>query len=155
MILFASFGWAKPVPVDAFNFRHPRRDTALVAFAGPVANLLGAGIAALALRLILLIPQQLPIVLDSFVTFAATLFMMFVILNVNLAIFNLIPIHPFDGFSVVAGLLPERESRQWMSLQSLGIIMIILFVFPVFGGSSPVLRFISPIVTTLTRVLLP
>jgi Zn-dependent protease len=88
-------------------------------------------------------------------TFLITLLMMFIILNVNLAVFNLIPIHPLDGFSIVEGMLPERESRQWASLQGLGIFMIILFVFPLFGGTSPVLRFINPIVTQIITILLP
>lgn len=155
MILFASFGWAKPVPVDAFNFRHPRRDTALVSLAGPVTNLLGASISALILRLLLLVPTSSSVLLGSIMTFLITLLMMFIILNVNLAVFNLIPIHPLDGFSIVEGMLPERESRQWASLQGLGIFMIILFVFPLFGGTSPVLRFINPIVTQIITILLP
>lgn len=155
MILFASFGWAKPVPFDPYNLRHPRRDTALISFAGPVANLIGAGFGALILRLCLLIPTGTSVIISGLATFLITLSMMFVILNVNLAIFNLIPIHPLDGFKIVEGMLPERESRQWASLQSLGIFMIILFVFPLFGGTSPVLRFISPIVTSIINLLLP
>jgi len=153
MILFASFGWAKPVPFDPFNLRHPRRDTAFISLAGPVANLIGAGVGALVLRLCLLIPITSGII-GGLATFLITLSMMFVILNVNLAIFNLIPIHPLDGFKIVEGMLPERESRQWASLQGLGIFMIILFVFPLFGGTSPVLKFISPIVTNIINLLL-
>ena len=155
MILFASFGWAKPVPIDAFNFRHPRRDTALTSLAGPITNLLGAGVSAVLLRLALLIPTGSSMLLEGIVTFLVTFLMMFVILNVNLAIFNLIPIHPLDGFKIVEGILPERESKQWASLQGLGIFLIILFVFPIFGGTSPVLRFISPIVTSVITFLLP
>jgi len=154
MILFASFGWAKPVPFDPFNLKNPRRDTMYISLAGPVANLLGAGLAAIILRLVLLVPTT-TVLTGGIMSFLITLLMLFVILNVNLAIFNLIPIHPLDGFKIVEGLLPERESRQWATLQGLGIFMIILFVFPVFGGSSPVLRFIDPIVTSLINLLLP
>ena len=155
MILFASFGWAKPVPFDPYNLKHPRRDTALISIAGPVANLIGASISAVLLRLVLFIPTASSMILEGVVTFLVTLLMMFVILNVNLAIFNLIPIHPLDGFKIVEGILPERESKQWASLQGLGIFLIILFVFPIFGGTSPVLRFISPIVTSIITFLLP
>ena len=155
MILFASFGWAKPVPFDPYNLKHPRRDTALISIAGPVANLIGAGVGALLVRLFLLVPSSPSLVIEGLMTFLVTLSMMFVILNVNLAIFNLIPIHPLDGFKIVEGILPERESRQWASLQGLGIFMIILFVFPLFGGTSPVLRFISPIVSKIITLLLP
>lgn len=155
MILFASFGWAKPVPFDPFNLKNPRRDTMLISLAGPVANLLGAGVSAVLLRLTLLIPTASSMLLEGIVTFFVTFLMMFVILNVNLAIFNLIPIHPLDGFKIVEGILPERESKQWASLQGLGIFMIILFVFPIFGGTSPVLGFISPIITNIITFLLP
>jgi len=155
MILFASFGWAKPVPFDPFNLKNPRRDTMFISLAGPVANLLGASISAVLLRLVLLIPTGSSMVIEGIVTFFITLLMMFVILNVNLAIFNLIPIHPLDGFKIVEGILPERESKQWASLQGLGIFMIILFVFPLFGGTSPILRFISPIITSIITFLLP
>ena len=155
MILFTSFGWAKPVPFDPFNLKNPRRDTMLISLAGPVSNLLGASISAILLRLVLLIPTASSMVLEGVLTFLVTLLMMFVILNVNLAIFNLIPIHPLDGFKIVEGILPERESKQWASLQGLGIFMIILFVFPIFGGTSPVLRFISPIITSIITFLLP
>ena len=155
MILFASFGWAKPVPFDPFNLKNPRRDTMLISLAGPVANLIGASVSAILLRLVLLIPTASSMMFEGVIAFFATLLMMFVILNVNLAIFNLIPIHPLDGFKIVEGILPERESKQWASLQGLGIFMIILFVFPIFGGTSPVLRFISPIITSVITFLLP
>lgn len=155
MILFVSFGWAKPVPFDPFNLRHPRRDTALISLAGPAANLVGAGIAAALIRLVMLIPTTPSVVLEGLVAFVMTILAMVVILNVNLAIFNLVPIHPLDGFKIVEGMLPEREARQWASLQSLGIFMILLFVFPLFGNSSPVLRFIDPIVTNIINFLLP
>jgi Zn-dependent protease len=155
MILVASFGWAKPVPFDPFNLKNPRRDTMLISLAGPASNLLFAGISALLLRLLLLIPLSTSLwfltpILNLFVAVSS----MLVILNVNLAIFNLIPIHPLDGFKIVEGLLPESASRQWASLQGLGIFMIILFVFPLFG-SSPILRFISPIINTIITFLLP
>lgn len=154
MILFASFGWAKPVPFDPFNLKNPRRDTMYISLAGPVSNLLTAILSGLLLRLVLLIPISSSLV-GGVVSFLVTLLMMFVILNVNLAIFNLIPIHPFDGFHVVEGLLPERESRQWATLQGLGIFMILLFVFPLFGNTSPVLRFIDPIITSIINLILP
>ncbi|MFH0749763.1 MAG: site-2 protease family protein [Candidatus Gottesmanbacteria bacterium] len=155
MILFAPFGWAKPVPFDPFNLRNPRRDTALISLAGPATNLIGAGAASLILRLVLMIPLSSTLwFLAPVVTLVATTLAMFVILNINLAIFNLIPIHPLDGFKIVEGILPERASRQWATLQSLGIIMLFVFVVPLFG-SSPVLRFISPIINTIITVLLP
>ncbi len=155
MILFASFGWAKPVPFDPYNLKSPRRDTMLISLAGPAMNVLIAGIAALLLRLFLLVPLAASLwFLVPVFNLLVTTFSMLVIVNVNLAIFNLIPIHPLDGFKIVEGMLPERAARQWASLQSLGIIMLFIFVLPLFG-SSPVLRFITPIITAITNVLLP
>lgn len=141
MILFAPFGWAKPVPIDPFNLRNPRRDNALISFAGPVANLLVAILGAVLIRFI-----PLPII--------TYLLSLIVILNVNLAIFNLIPIYPFDGFHVVEGLLPEDAARQWHQLKPLGIIMVIILVFPLFG-SSPILSLIEPVINGILHILLP
>lgn len=154
MILFAPFGWAKPVPFDPFNLKNPRRDTALISLAGPAMNLIGAGFSALVLRALILVPLfPLPL-LNGFLDFLMTLLAMLVILNVNLALFNLIPIHPLDGFKVVEGILPERESRQWATLQGLGIILLLVLVFPLFG-SSPVLTVLSPAIDAVIRFLLP
>jgi Zn-dependent protease len=149
-LLFAPFGWAKPVQVDPFNLRHPKKDTAAISLAGPAANLLLAVLLSILLRLIegfVIIPAALSLVIS--------LFQLIIILNVNLAIFNLIPIHPLDGFAVVRGLLPDHYARQWQQLQPYGIIFLIFLVFPIFGGSSPILNLISPIINAILSVLLP
>ena len=145
MILFAPFGWAKPVPFDPFNLKNPKRDAALISIAGPAANLVTAGIAALVIRLI---PS---IGILSLLTF---LLSYIIVLNVNLSIFNLIPIFPLDGFHIVEGLLPEDAAVQWHQLQSLGFIMIFVLVFPLFG-SSPVLSLIQPMINLILNLLLP
>ncbi|EKD67724.1 MAG: hypothetical protein ACD_48C00249G0001 [uncultured bacterium] len=75
-------------------------------------------------------------------------------MNVSLAIFNLIPIHPLDGFKVVEGLLPENAARQWKQLESLGYIMLFIFVFPLFG-SSPVLSIVYKLADTIITFLIP
>lgn len=145
MLLFAPFGWAKPVPIDTFNLRHPRRDSALISLAGPTANLLTAGFLALILAFI---PSGgVLTIITMFLSYS-------IILNVNLAIFNLIPIHPLDGFHIVEGLLPEHAARQWHQLESLGFLMIIILVFPLFG-SSPVLTVVQSVTTAILRILLP
>jgi len=145
MLLFAPFGWAKPVPIDPFNLRNPRRDGALISIAGPVSNLLTAVIFSIILRII---PSVgLLSILTMFLSFV-------VILNVNLAIFNLIPIHPLDGFHIVEGLLPEDAARQWHQLESLGFIMIFVLIFPLFGNS-PILNLIQPIINVLIAILIP
>jgi len=145
MILFAPFGWAKPVPFDPFNLKNPRRDAALISLAGPAANLITASVVSLILH---------AISFASGVSFITYLLSIIVILNVNLAIFNLVPIFPLDGFHIVEGLLPEDAARQWHQLESLGFIMILVLVFPLFG-SSPVLSLIQPVITIILNILLP
>jgi Zn-dependent protease len=79
---------------------------------------------------------------------------MFINFNLLLAIFNLIPIHPLDGFNVVAGLLPKKYYHDWMELSRYGMIFLILLIFPFFGNS-PITTFIQPIISFLMNFLIP
>ncbi|MCL4338913.1 site-2 protease family protein [Patescibacteria group bacterium] len=148
LLLFVGFGWGKPVPFDPFNLREPKRDAALISFAGPGSNLVMAILTSIILRVAIYIPFVflLPLVTD--------VLSLFVYFNVLLAIFNLIPVHPLDGFKVVAGLLPKKYYYDWLSLEKYGIIFLILLIFPFFG-SSPVIALISPIINFLVSLLLP
>jgi Zn-dependent protease len=147
MILFAPFGWAKPVPFDPFNLKNPRRDSALISIAGPLANLVTAIIASLILHILLPITGGLLVIIPLFLQ-------IIIMMNVNLAIFNLIPISPLDGFHIVEGLLPEEGARQWHQLESLGFIMLLVLVFPLFG-SSPILNLIQPVINFILTLLIP
>jgi len=147
MILFAPFGWAKPVPFDPFNLRNPRRDTALISLAGPAANLGTAIIASILLRILMPVTEGVFTIIPLFLQILITL-------NVNLCIFNLVPISPLDGFHIVEGLLPENAAAQWHQLESLGFIMILVLVFPLFG-SSPVLSLIQPVTHSILTLLIP
>ncbi|MBI2008606.1 site-2 protease family protein [Candidatus Amesbacteria bacterium] len=88
ILISGMFGWGKPSPFDPYNLKHPRRDTALIALAGPASNLLLAIVFSLILRLVQL-PNSLFLILYSLIS-----------LNINLAIFNLIPIPPLDGSKI-------------------------------------------------------
>jgi Zn-dependent protease len=151
MILFAPFGWAKPVQVDPFNFRHPKKDMALTSLAGPTANLLFA----LALAIFYQFSTQFLLFNNAIGTLLSLVLRLAIIMNVNLAIFNLIPIHPLDGFAIVRGILPDRYARQWQELEPYGIIFLIFLVFPILGRVSPISQFISPIINTILSILLP
>lgn len=96
------FGWAKPVPVVADRLANPRLDMVFVAFGGPASNLVTAFLAGLPVKFGLL--HSIPL-LELFVTY-------FVMVNIGLALFNLIPVPPLDGWKILTGLLPWNISRK-------------------------------------------
>lgn len=140
------FGAAKPVPIDPFNFREPKKDTALVALSGPVTNLLIATVAAIGLRLI-----ELVILSPELLLIARQLCLNIVVLNVSLAIFNLFPFPPLDGFKVLLGILPDQMAKSLAGLERFGLIWIFLLLF-----LAPSLLFgiISPIIRSLVQILI-
>lgn len=148
LLFFVGFGWGKPVPFDPFNLRDPKRDSAIISFAGPFSNLLMATGASL----ILSVTAGLPILTLN--VFMADILSLFIYFNVLLAVFNLVPVHPLDGFKVVAGLLPKKYYEDWLSLESYGMIFLILLIVPFFGRS-PITAIISPVVNFLLSFLLP
>jgi Zn-dependent protease len=127
------FGWAKPVPVDARQLRNPRRDMMLVAAAGPAMNLLLTLVGAVALGLLARgiagVGQGEP---GGMVGFVALNLINFVMINVFLALFNLLPIPPFDGSHIAEGLLPEPLARQYRKVRRLGfaLVLLLLIVLP-------------------------
>ena len=142
------FGWAKPVRFDPYNLAHPRRDSALISLAGPASNLILATLLALTLRLSLT-----PF---SPINFLANIAYPFIVLNVVLAIFNLIPIHPLDGGKILVGVLPRAEARELdLFLQRYGLIILFMLIFPLFGGVSLISIVISPIINFALKLLLP
>lgn len=148
LLLFAGFGWGRPVPFDPFNLRNPKKDAAIISFAGPFSNLIMAFTCAVILRFAVNLSF---VFLTSFISDILSLFIYF---NVLLAIFNLIPIHPLDGFKVVAGLLPKKYYYDWIVLEKYGMIFLIFLIFPFFGNS-PVISLVSPIVNFILSFLLP
>ena len=116
LIVLVGIGWGKPVPVNSLNFKNPRRDSALVAFAGPFSNILTAIVIAIAIHLLNLHPA-----VTSFL-YAIMLF------SLRLAFFNLLPVFPLDGSSVVYGFLPVSLLRQWEQLQSYGIYILLFLI---------------------------
>ena len=112
---FMGFGWAKPVPVDPRNFDQPRRDMMYVAIAGPLSNLALAVICGFFIRII--DPY------DSWILF--TLLSFGVYINVALAIFNLLPVFPLDGSSVIKGLVPFNIAEHLIGLDRFGAFLLI------------------------------
>lgn len=146
LLFIAGFGWGKPVEFDPYNLKQPQRDTTLIALAGPASNLLLATILAILLRTI---GTAMPSFLIATLIF--TIFM-----NITLAIFNLIPIHPLDGGKVLIGVLPPETGRDLdLFLRRYGFIILIFLIFPFGNSQSPVSYLIRPIISGIANFLLP
>ncbi len=113
-IYFIGFGWAKPVPVDPRNFEHPRRDMMYVAIAGPLSNVVLAVFCSFLIRTIE--------PFDNWVLFALLSFGVYI--NVALAIFNLLPVFPLDGSSVIKGLVPGNIAARLSGLDRFGAFIL-------------------------------
>ncbi|GMR07615.1 MAG: site-2 protease family protein [Gammaproteobacteria bacterium] len=113
------FGWAKPVPITMQNLRHPKRDMAFVAVAGPLSNLLMAFIWVIILKLALLFGDQASatVIFISYVCFAG------ITINLLLLVINLIPIPPLDGSRVVSALLPGPLEWKYNQLEGYGLFI--------------------------------
>jgi Zn-dependent protease len=110
-------GWAKPVPVNMRNLREPRRDFAIIALAGPVSNLLLAGVGAVLVNV-------LPVGDGVRIGLAEEALIRFVLINVLLAVFNMIPIPPLDGGNVLIGILPAPMAAGVEQLRSWGFLLL-------------------------------
>lgn len=133
-------GWAKPVPVNIGRLRNPRRDFTLVAAAGPASNLLLALLGAIAIRVVVA-PDALT---------SGHPLVQVVLINVLLAIFNLVPVPPLDGGNVLAGLLPPSAAELFVRLRPYGFL--VLYALMLTGVLSAL---IIPPAFFLVRLLLP
>lgn len=120
---FPVIGWAKPVPVNYYNLRSPKRDMALVALAGPVSNLLLGLVCAGILRFVIASPL-------GGQSWAGMVLSKCILINTGLAMFNLLPIFPLDGSRIMSGLLPYPYSEQYARMEPYGIwILMGLLLF--------------------------
>lgn len=130
-----AFGYAKPVPINPYHFKNPKRDTMLVSLAGPMSNFALAVLFTILLKITPL----------SFITAGL---MAAIIINVILGIFNIMPIPPLDGSKVLASFLPHRAAYNYLQMEKYGFIIIILLIMLGFFR-----WFVLPIAYLILKVL--
>jgi len=125
------FGWAKPVPFNPYNLRQPRKGGLWISFAGPIANILTAAAAILLFHFLKLFGARIPVSslfskpLDGLVVILFTT----ALINVSLAVFNLIPIPPLDGSGILAGILPEKAAAKYERIRPYGFLILIALMY--------------------------
>lgn len=122
MLIIVRFGWAKPVPVNQYNFANPRLGMALVGIAGPISNMFMAWICAILVR-------NVPLGGDTVSAFTAKALVYAVWINVGLGLFNLIPIPPLDGSRVLRALVPAEFTDTLDAIEPYGFFILIAILF--------------------------
>ncbi|MCX6722481.1 MAG: site-2 protease family protein, partial [Candidatus Staskawiczbacteria bacterium] len=124
------FGWAKPVPINPYNFRDQKYGELKVSIAGPASNILLAIVFGLMLRFI---PQSLILMSDGSLSGIGIALTFIVYINIWLAIFNLIPVPPLDGSWILFSFLPAKMKSVEIFLRQYGIMILVLLIL--FGGN--------------------
>lgn len=155
MLVFAGFGWAKPVPVDARYLRSPRRDMAMIALAGPLSNVLLAMLIGFGLRVAYpagFLSTQDMSTLSATIAWVSV---QAVWINIILAAFNIIPIPPLDGSRILASIVPERWNHGYEQFERVGPFLLLgLVLLASFSGVSVFSRLISPVAKPLLALVL-
>lgn len=125
MLFLVGFGWAKPVPVSPYNFRDPRRGMLLVSVAGPASNIALAALIAIPIRAGLFPLAALGHMLNVWIL---NLMLITIMLNLALAVFNLLPVPPLDGSKILAGLVPTYYHQKLAFLDTYGHLILILLL---------------------------
>lgn len=148
MMAVARFGWAKPVPVNMYNFKNPKTGMALTALAGPVSNVLLAWVALLVRSVLLVVlyrnGNELTAWLVTFTEYVT-------ILSAGLAVFNIIPISPLDGSKILFAFLPDESYRQLMRYERYGMVLLMVVLLagwldtPLYYLRTALLNFLQPL----------
>ena len=136
-LMFTGFGWGRPVPFNPFNLKNAKRDSAIISFAGPFSNFLLAIVLSFVIKLT-----------GGVTTLFGGFLYLTILYNLMLGLFNLIPVHPLDGFKVVHGLLPNNLAIQWQQMQPFGVYILLFLIVTGFIGN-----FIAPLVGRTMNLL--
>ncbi len=146
LLFIAGFGWGKPVPVNPYNLRgDPRRSMAIVSFAGPLSNVLLAGFVAAVIRSDVGLPLWVTEdILGSLL-----------MINLVLAVFNMIPLPPLDGFKIAVGLLPRLPALSLARLEPQGpMLLLLIIMLDNFGNTHILSSVLGPPIQFLGRLML-
>lgn len=124
-LMFAPIGWAKPVPVNPYNFGRPRRDDILVSGAGVAANLAVAIVFSVFLRFF---PWGSGLLSEEVATIVFLILLQLALVNFGLFVFNLLPIPPLDGSHILHEMLPARAAVQFSQISRYGVIVLVVLV---------------------------
>ena len=151
MIFLVQFGWAKPVPVNPYNLRNPKKDMLWISAAGPLSNMLLALMSGLALRFFS--ESSMAIQRDSVTGMLVLMVFLSMKINLALAVFNVLPIAPLDGSKILYGLLPPEFGKMIFALERYGpFILIGLIIFGRATGTSILGGLIWPFVDFFSKL---
>jgi Zn-dependent protease len=141
-LLLTRFGWGRPVEFDPYNLKNPVRDSALIALAGPASNLSIAVVLSLIIRTGLLPNLWWLQTFDLVLT-----------INIVLAVFNLVPVHPLDGSRILTALLPASTAHEYEEfMRRYGLFVLLLLIVP-WQGHSAISQLVLPIVGVIRALL--
>lgn len=146
-------GWAKPVPVNPFNLKNPRRDLMLVSLAGPVSNLIQAIVGVLLFTLMV----------RSGISFSASIgnliqdfFRFFVLVNVSLFVFNMLPVYPLDGSKIISWFMPKEMGVRFdlfMARAGMMPLVVLIVAEMISNGKGPLSWVLFPLINMCIRIL--